>query len=138
MPAIATDRHAIAAAWRALKAAAPVRTIQTEQDLEQVAAFVDSLIDAGATEPEHELHDLLQLLTQHIEAWEDDNIRIPEAEPRSVLRALMDEHGLRQTDLGEIVSQGVLSEILSGKRAISRRTAKLLAERFGVGVQVFI
>jgi HTH-type transcriptional regulator/antitoxin HigA len=51
----------------------------------------------------------------------------------------MKENGLRQADLAsEIGSQGVVSEILNGKRVINARQAKALAARFGVSPAVFL
>jgi HTH-type transcriptional regulator / antitoxin HigA len=50
----------------------------------------------------------------------------------------MEEHGLKQADLPEIGSQGVLSEILSGKRQLNARQIKLLSKRFKVSTAVFI
>ncbi len=50
----------------------------------------------------------------------------------------MKANGLKQTDLAEIVSQGTLSNILRGKREISKQLAKKLAEHFGVNVAVFL
>ena len=47
-------------------------------------------------------------------------------------------HGLRQSDLPEVGSQGVVSEILSGKRALNLRQVQALAERFQVSPAVFI
>jgi HTH-type transcriptional regulator/antitoxin HigA len=50
----------------------------------------------------------------------------------------MDQHGLKQEDLADCVSQGVISEILNGKRAISKGVAKKLAYRFHVSADLFI
>jgi HTH-type transcriptional regulator/antitoxin HigA len=50
----------------------------------------------------------------------------------------MEEHDLRQSDLPEIGSQGVVSEILSGKRELNVRQIKELAQRFQVSPAVFI
>ncbi|MFX6250459.1 helix-turn-helix domain-containing protein [Acinetobacter baumannii] len=50
----------------------------------------------------------------------------------------MEQHQLTQSDLPEIGSQGVVSEILRGKRDLNLRQVKALAERFGVGPAVFI
>jgi HTH-type transcriptional regulator/antitoxin HigA len=50
----------------------------------------------------------------------------------------MDEHALTQSDLPEVGSQGVVSEILSGKRSMNVRQAKALAARFNVSPAVFI
>ena len=50
----------------------------------------------------------------------------------------MREHGLRQTELPEIGSQGVVSEVLAGKRELNTRQIGRLARRFGVSSAVFI
>ena len=50
----------------------------------------------------------------------------------------MEEHGLTQSDLAEIGSQGVVSEILSGKRELNVRQIRALAERFHVSPAVFV
>ena len=56
-----------------------------------------------------------------------------------VLRALMDQHGLTQSELPqELGSQGVVSEILSGKRAMNLRQMRALATRFSVPVAAFV
>lgn len=64
--------------------------------------------------------------------WPDD------ATPAQVLAALMAEHGLRQRDLPEVGSQGVVSEVLAGKRPLNLRQVKALGERFTVPVSVFL
>jgi HTH-type transcriptional regulator/antitoxin HigA len=50
----------------------------------------------------------------------------------------MEEHELTQSDLPEVGSQGVVSEILNGKRELNVRQIRALAERFGVSTAVFI
>jgi HTH-type transcriptional regulator/antitoxin HigA len=50
----------------------------------------------------------------------------------------MEEHDLTQSDLPEIGSQGVVSEILAGKRDLNVRQIAQLAERFGVSPVVFM
>ena len=56
--------------------------------------------------------------------------------PASVLASLMDEHGLRQSDLPEIGSQGVVSEVLAGKRQLNLRQVRALAARFSVPMEM--
>ena len=58
--------------------------------------------------------------------------------PASIIRVIMDEHGLTQSDLPELGSQGVVSEILSGKREINLRQINALSERFGVPKHFFL
>ena len=50
----------------------------------------------------------------------------------------MSEHGLRQTDLPEIGTQGVVSEVLAGKRELNTRQIRKLANRFRVSAAVFV
>lgn len=55
-----------------------------------------------------------------------------------MLKYLMEQHGVRQADLAEIGSQGVVSEILSGKRQLNLRQIRALAARFHVPPSVFL
>jgi HTH-type transcriptional regulator/antitoxin HigA len=55
-----------------------------------------------------------------------------------VLRFLMEEHGLTQSDLPEIGSQGAVSDILRGKRELNVRQIRALPMRFQVSPAVFI
>jgi len=50
----------------------------------------------------------------------------------------MEEHGLTQSDLPEVGSRGVVSEILSGKRELNIRQIRALAKRFRVSPAVFV
>ena len=54
------------------------------------------------------------------------------------LKYLMAEHGLRQKDLTELGSPGVISETLSGKRELNKRQIKALSERFQCSPALFI
>jgi HTH-type transcriptional regulator/antitoxin HigA len=50
----------------------------------------------------------------------------------------MEEHGLRQRDLLDVFgSRGIASEVVSGKRAISKSQAKKLAVLFHVPADLF-
>jgi HTH-type transcriptional regulator/antitoxin HigA len=50
----------------------------------------------------------------------------------------MEQHELNQSDLTEIGSQGVVSEILTGKRELNVRQIRLLSDRFGVSPATFL
>jgi hypothetical protein len=59
--------------------------------------------------------------------------------PALTLRELMNEHGLKQTDLLDIfTSPGVVSQVLKGKREISKSQAKKLSEMFRLPIDIFI
>ena len=51
----------------------------------------------------------------------------------------MEEHGLRQRDLLDVFgSRGIASEVVSGKREISKTQAKKLAAIFYVAADIFL
>jgi HTH-type transcriptional regulator/antitoxin HigA len=54
------------------------------------------------------------------------------------LKYLMEQRGLKQTDLSEIGSQGVVSQILTGKRELNIRQVRALSKRFGVSAATFV
>ncbi len=59
--------------------------------------------------------------------------------PRDMLLFLMEQQDLKQADLLEVLgSKGIVSEVVNGKRAISKTHAKRLAENFKVSAELFI
>jgi len=66
------------------------------------------------------------------------NYPMPESSGADMLRYLMEERGLKQSDLPEIGSQGVVSEILNGKRELNIRQMRELAKRFHVSPAAFL
>ncbi len=104
-----------------------------------MSEMVDRLLDVVGDSEDHQLSGLLDVLGTLIERYEETNVSLPKSSPKDVLRFLMEQHGLRQADLrSELGSQGVASEVLSGKRPINARQAKALAERFRVSAAVFL
>ena len=141
MSTLAINPAAIAPAWHAFQSVLPVKigTIRNDADYERVVAFMNSLLDVVGDDEAHELADLLDLVGQLVEDYEGTRHVIPDAAPHEVLRFLLDQHGLKQSDLAsEIGGQSVVSDILSGKRAINARQAKALAARFGVSAAAFL
>jgi HTH-type transcriptional regulator/antitoxin HigA len=73
-----------------------------------------------------------------VEDYENKYVPEPVGDPISSLKHFMEEHNLRQGDLPEIGSQGVVSEILNGKRALNVAQIKALSKRFNTSPAVFI
>ncbi|GBC63614.1 transcriptional regulator [Desulfonema ishimotonii] len=111
---------------------------QTDDDLDRLIGFCDYLVDQIGGNEKHPLIGLLDIVGTLIEKYEDEHIAEPEGTPTGCLKYLMEEHGLRQKDLTELGSPGVISEILSGKRELNKRHIKALAKRFGCSPAVFI
>ncbi|NJO99035.1 MAG: transcriptional regulator [Pleurocapsa sp. CRU_1_2] len=82
---------------------------------------------------------ILELLVTLIEKFEDENYPIPEGTPHSMLLHLMEASSIKQENLVDVIgSRGVVSEVVNGKRSISKAQAKALAEFFSVDVGLFI
>jgi HTH-type transcriptional regulator / antitoxin HigA len=109
-----------------------------EKDYNKLVNLLDSLIDEVGNNENHPLTSLMETIGSLIETYESQYINEMEGNPIDALNALMDEHGLKQSDLSEIGSQGVVSEILSGKRQLNIRQLKMLSKRFKVSPAVFI
>jgi HTH-type transcriptional regulator/antitoxin HigA len=128
----------LAQTWAALQAELPIKPIRTEEGYQQMVRVANSLSDHLNGNEQDPLADLFAIVTDLIESWEIHNVTIPKAEPREVLRHLLETHGLKQKDLIGIASPTVVSDILAGRRAISKKVAKALAVRFHTDVSAFL
>ena len=122
------------AAWTLIKDATGIGPIRSQADYEAMQKLADQLVDQAGAKADHPLSDLLDVVLELMESWEDDNVSVQKQSPKDMLSYLIKDNGLKQTDLANIVSQGTLSNILRGKREISKQLAKKLAERFSVNV----
>lgn len=121
-----------------LRAVVPLGTLRTKKDYDRAVETLDTIVDEIGEDEKHPLAELADALSVFIERYESEHVRIPQTTPAAVLKFLMREHGIRQSDLLEIGSQGVVSEVLAGKRELNARQIKKLAKRFGVSAEVFI
>ena len=115
----------------------PPKVIRTEEEnrgylekLEEMTRRWEKL-----SEPERELYATLALL---VEDFEKRTYTIPEASPAEVIQELLNTHGLRQKDLvGIFPTESVVSEVLSGRRALRVEHIKRLSKRFHISPAVF-
>lgn len=114
------------------------QVIETEEECLRVEKIVGELLKKGdRLSPEEDK--LLDLFSDLIEKYEDAVYPISDAPPNEMLKFLMRENDLKQSDLLHIFgSSGITSEIVNGKRSISKAQAKKLAEFFKVSVELFI
>lgn len=113
------------------------KVIETETEYEQTLTKVEQLIFAKNNTPE-ELN-LLKLLVLLVEEYEAENYPLEIAKPHEILQHLMESNNIRQADLvGIIGSRGVISEVVNGKRSISKNQAKAIAQFFQVSAELFI
>ena len=124
--------------FKALSSIIPLRTISSERDYDKAVATLNQLLDAGAANEKHSLADLVNTLGALISEYDNAHYPTKDISPLTMLRFLMDQNQLTQANLPEIGTQGVVSEILSGKRELNVRQIKALAERFHVAPSVFV
>jgi HTH-type transcriptional regulator/antitoxin HigA len=111
--------------------------IETEEEYERVLKVAEELtFKKNRTTEEKALHKLLVIL---VEAYETESYPMEESAPHEVLQHIMEASGTSQIDLvGIIGSSDVVTEIVSGKRAINKAQAKALSERFQVSASLFL
>jgi len=114
------------------------KAIASESEYQKSLNAIDSLMAKGEDlSPEEST--LLETLAILVESYEETEFPIPNSSPRNVLLHLMEVRSLKQVDLVKVIgSKGVVSEVLSGKRAISKSQAKELAAFFHVSPALFI
>jgi HTH-type transcriptional regulator/antitoxin HigA len=113
------------------------RPIRSDAELERMTASLLALDDRDALSPEEEA--LAEMMTLLIEDYEDKHHPLPRVSPNASLKALMEERGLKHKDIWPILgNKGAATEVLSGRRSISKMQAKRLAEFFRVPIDLFI
>jgi HTH-type transcriptional regulator / antitoxin HigA len=113
------------------------KVIESDEEYDYALSVVERLMFQKKRTPEEGA--LYKLLVMLIESYEAQHYAFDEAKPHEVLQHLMDASATRQTDLvGVIGSSGVVSEIVNGKRSISKAQAKALGEYFKVLPSLFI
>jgi HTH-type transcriptional regulator / antitoxin HigA len=110
--------------------------IHTEEENEQYTSILEGLLNRkDRTVEENRLAELLTLL---IEDFEDKRYSLPPSSPLDVVRHLMDANGLRQADLLDVFgTASVASEVLNGKRDLSKSHIQRLSQRFRVSPALF-
>ncbi|MFL6671721.1 MAG: type II toxin-antitoxin system HigA family antitoxin [Massilia sp.] len=128
----------ITAHFEALTSFVPLHSLRNQGDYEKAVAVLNQLLDAGAADEDHPLAALVNTIGMLISTYEEAHNPREKVAPAVVLRLLMDQHSLSQSDLPEVGTQGVISEILRGKRELNVRQIRSLAARFNVPTSVFI
>ena len=124
--------------YRRLRTVVPLGTLRTKKDYTRAVEMLDAILDEIGEDEKHPMAELADAISVFIEKYEAEHAPIPAAKPSAALKFLMREHGLRQLDLPEIGSQGVVSEVLAGKRELNARQIKRFAKRSGVSPAVFV
>jgi HTH-type transcriptional regulator/antitoxin HigA len=113
------------------------RPIRAETERARFAETLLALDERDDLSPEEEA--LAEVLTLLIEDYEEKNYPLPHVSPNESLNALMEERGLKHKDIWPVLgNKGAATEVLSGRRSISKAQAKRLAEFFHVPIDLFV
>jgi HTH-type transcriptional regulator/antitoxin HigA len=134
MSATPAIRASVYAALLAKSLPRPIRSDAEHAHFVQTLLALDERDDLS---PEEEA--LAEVLTLLIEDYEERHPPLPLVSPVDSLNALMEERGLKHKDVWPALgNKGAATEVLHGRRAISKAQAKRLAEFFHVPVDLFI
>ncbi|MEK6210686.1 MAG: transcriptional regulator [Pseudomonadota bacterium] len=124
--------------YRRLRAVVPLGSLRTKKEYGRAVELLDAILDEIGEDEKHPMAEHADAISVFVERYENERMALPAGKPPEVLKFLMREHELRQSDLPEIGTQGVVSEILAGKRELNTRQIRKLAKRFGVSPAVFV
>ena len=130
-------RHLLPA-WETFRSATNIAPISDAEHYRQMVSMLEALLDEAGGNESHPAMGLVDIVGDLIEDYETENRPLPDVTGVEALKFLMEQHGLKQTDLREIGSQGVVSEILTGKRDLNVRQIRALSKRFGVTPATFV
>ncbi len=124
-------------AYLALVIQFPLVPIRDDGHLAKASAVLDQLLQQDLDGGQR---DYLEVLTDLVEKYEEEHVRIPDASELDVLRELMRSHGLSQHALRARtgIAQSTISAVLNGERSITKQQVITLAGYFGVATSAFM
>ncbi|MFN0277648.1 MAG: type II toxin-antitoxin system HigA family antitoxin [Pyrinomonadaceae bacterium] len=114
--------------------------IESEAEYDRIEGIFNKLISKREENLSPEEKRLFGLLANVLEEYESRTLApLPDLSPREIVTVLMRENNLKQTDMVEVFgTQSVVSEVLTGKREITKQQAKALAEKFAMRIEAFV
>ena len=122
------DMQRLLPAWEQFRAATDISTIRDEAHYARMTQMLESLLDEAGGGENHPIMGLVDIVGDLIESYETEQHPLSGTNGIDALKFLMEQHGLKQGDLQEIGSQGVVSEILTGKRELNVRQVRALSQ----------
>ena len=122
--------------YRELLMEFPPRSIISEADLLATQTVIDRLLDSPALTAEET--DYLNLLGMLVYEYEEKHVPIPDLQGVELLKALIEELGLKQKDLVPIFkTESIVSGVLNGQRRFTVEHMEKLAAFFHVSPALF-
>jgi HTH-type transcriptional regulator / antitoxin HigA len=133
-----TQRRVAGDRYLELVCQVPLRPIRSEAELDSAIAMIDALLDLDKRSGDEE--DYLDVLSDLVEKYEDENDPMPTVASTEMLRFLIDNRATTQTEVATEtgIAESTISEILAGKREMNRKHIEALARHFNVNPAVFM
>ena len=113
-----------------------IRPVRTDADYEAALARIDEIMDA---EPGTPAGRELDVLVDLVELYESRHEPMGHPDPVSAIEFRMEQAGLKRRDLIPFIgSRAKVSEVLSGRRAITMPMARALHEHLGIPADVLL
>ena len=114
----------------------PPRPIKSEEELEATINIIDQLLDQEKLSQDEK--DYLNVLGTLVYEYEQKQEPIPDIYGVELLKVLIEDNNLRQKDLVPIFkTESIVSDVLKGKRELTKRHIEELSKFFHVSPSVF-
>ena len=115
----------------------PLRPIRSDEELSRAIEVIDSLIIRGDLDRGEQ--DYLDILTDIVEKYETEEHPMRPVSDAEMLRHLVEARRITQSELSKSVhiSNSTISDVMTGKRRLTRDHVSALAKFFGVSPAVF-
>jgi len=132
------DMKLLLPALEQFRSATDIAPIRDEAHYARMCTLLGALLDEVSADEAHPLMGLVDIVGNLVADYETRHHTLPEANGVQALKFLMTQHRLKQGDLPEIGSQGVVSGVLTGKRDLNIVEVRALGARFGVSSASFV
>lgn len=114
----------------------PLASIKSDEHLSEAQQVIDVLLARGTLEAGEEVY--LDALSDLVGSYEDEHHAIEPASDAEMLRHLMEAKGVSQIQLSQDTGmpKSSISEVLAGKKNLSRRMIRTFADYFRVDVGI--
>jgi HTH-type transcriptional regulator/antitoxin HigA len=129
-------KRSVRDSYLGLVTAFPLASIKSDEHLREAQKVIDRLL---AKDRRHDAEMMyLDALSDLVAAYEDEHHAIAAASDADMLRHLMDAKGVTQAQLHRdtLLPKSTLSEVLAGKKPLSRQMIRKLSAYFGVDASV--
>ncbi len=112
--------------------------LKTDEQYQQLLEWIDIQFDLEVN-PQSKTREDLQIALSLVKQYEDIHFPIPKPNPLLAVKQKMEDRGLKNKDLIDwIGSKSYVSALLSGKKPLTLKIAKVLHKKLVIPAEVFL